>query len=303
MLLRRFTDFILKGRLRSIGTAFVIAFIPVIGSISLLIAGLVTLRKNAFEGALVTLAASVPLVIQYALTPADEKTLFFIGMAALGLVGNALLWFFAVLLRRYNNWNLVLEVGLLIGMLGVVAAHILYPDIQGWWIKQLTDYLNTLKMQAISGIEEIQAQMVHSAKFITGFLAVSLILNILLQLLMARWWLVALFQPGGLHYELQHVRLSYIASGLFVVLVVLSFFKLGLVLDLLPVLFAIFAVAGLSLAHYLINLVRHVTWLWLGLVYLIIIILPEYSIVALAILALFDTWLDFRKRADRFLRH
>ncbi len=95
MLLRRFTDFILQSRFHTILFVFLLAFIPLIGSLSILIAALVTLRKGKFEGALAVCAASAPYIIGYML-PADASQLVLPAWFVLTVVlaSNILVWFF-----------------------------------------------------------------------------------------------------------------------------------------------------------------------------------------------------------------
>ena len=89
MFLRRFTDFVLQNRLQAMATAFITAFIPVIGSISILIAALVTLRKGAYEGALVAVAATLPYIISYfTAIPAADQVQMAVAMLAILIVSN-----------------------------------------------------------------------------------------------------------------------------------------------------------------------------------------------------------------------
>lgn len=64
----------------------------------------------------------------------------------------------------------------------------------------------------------------------------------------------------------------------------------------MPVMYMMFGLAGLSLIHYLMGLISKSSWFWLVLIYVGMIWLFPFSIVAIAIMALFDTWLNIRKR-------
>jgi len=227
-----------------------------------------------------------------------------LGVLKIALLGNVLIWLFAVLLRQYSNWSFVLEAAVLVGVIGVGLAHLLHPDLQGWWEQALGSYfsqtsgmVDALKATSDQSLQEIQAGVIASIKtYATGFLAVSILFNVLLQLIVARWWQSALFNPGGLRKELYQIRLGYLTAGLFVLLVLLGYFKSALALDEIPIFYAAFGMAGLSLIHYLIGSYLSLNWFWLALVYLGIIVLFPLSMVAIAIIALFDTGLDFRKR-------
>jgi hypothetical protein len=303
MLLRRFTDFILQGRFQAMGTAFVLAFIPVIGTVSILIAALVTLRKNIVEGGLVFVAASLPLLIQYIAVPAENQNEMLLYIIVIMLMTNVLTWFFAVLLRLYGSWNPIMEASILIGFLAIGLIHILYPDIQDWWVKQFSAYFGkTLEvvdsLRSESAQQDLRLELMTVAKrYATGFAAASILINVLLQLAIARWWQATIFNPGGLPKELQQIRLGYAAAGLFVVMLLLSYFKNSLALDMMPLLYVIFALVGLSFLHYAVSFTK-VSWLWITLVYMGIIGLFPFSLMVVAVIGLFDIGLNFRNRIN-----
>jgi len=305
MLLRRFTDFVLRGRLQAMASAFLIAFIPVLGMVSILIAGLVTLRKGAYEGALVLLAATLPYLLGFlvsgtAISEQEPLTQIIIWVF---VVSNVLTWFFAIVLRKFNNWSFTLELAALLGVLIIGIVHIIYPDIQQWWAVQLNAYfaktaevVGKIKGEAaVAGLER-QAQAVAAAKyFATGLIAVSILFNVLLQLLIARWWQAAMFNPGGLRKELLQIRLGHVTALVFAVEIILSYTGNDFALDTLPVLYGAFFAAGLSLIHYLAQLAKNAL-LWLVLFYGVVVWLFPLSIILVGILGLIDTGFDFRKR-------
>jgi hypothetical protein len=178
-------------------------------------------------------------------------------------------------------------------------VHILYPDVQGWWESTLNHYFNNMmtSLKSASGAPEAQAAFVAIAKhYATGFLTASTLFNVLLQLIIGRWWQAAVFNPGGLRKELHQIRLSYISGGWFVLLLLLSYFKSEFAMDAMPILYMAFAMSGLSLIHCLVATYAIAGWFWLILIYLGIIWLFPLSMVSIAIIALFDTGLNFRKR-------
>ncbi|HLB58303.1 MAG TPA: hypothetical protein VJL60_05765, partial [Gammaproteobacteria bacterium] len=107
MLLRRFTDFVLQSRLHAMGTAFVIAFVPLIGGIGAVIAALVTLRKGVFEGTVVMCATTVPYLLSVYHYPTTASIEFNIALISVGLIvaSNILTWVLATISRRYDNWS------------------------------------------------------------------------------------------------------------------------------------------------------------------------------------------------------
>lgn len=297
MMLRRFTDFILQNRLQAMGIAFALAFLPLIGSLSILIAALVTLRKGAYEGALVFLAASLPVLIRYMALPADASVGLAQTMILIVLGSNFLVWLFAVLLRAYGHWSVVLEMTLLFGILFVGLAHVMYPELPAWWEKELSLYAGKA-LAAADDTKEVQAAIIADMKnYATGFVLSFVLINVVLQLLMARWWQAVIFNPGGLRKELYDIRLKYIAGAVFLAVLLLSYLKNAYALDMMPLVYMVYALAGLSLLHYVISCIATRSgWFWLLLVYTSMILLFPFSVAAIAVLGLFDTGLDLRKR-------
>lgn len=300
MLLRRITDYILQSRVHAMSAALALTLIPFGGTVSVLIAALVTLCQGALEGALVSVVATVPYLV-YTLFPDKNQPLLVMSLLAVMIVSNVLTWAFAVLLRRYNNWNRVIELAALLSILIVATIHIEYPGVADWWGTQFTAYftkslplIDSVKPDALPS--DVQAQLVMFAKnYATGFAVVVVLLNIILQVLIARWWQAAMFNPGGLRKELYQIRLGYVAGIVFVCGLVLSAIGNNTVLDIMPILYTTFCVAGLSLLHNLVQLTK-AAWVWLALVYAVLVWVFPYSVVIIAILGLLDTGIDFRKR-------
>jgi len=309
-ILHRFTNFILQGRVFACSIAFILAYVPVIGSVSVLIAGLVTLRKGAFEGALVFLAATVPYVFNYYnnTTPIETD----ISLAAIAFIiftiSNSFMWFFACLLRRYSSWSFVLDWAILLGVFIIGIIHFSYPDIKNWWSQQLTEYFSktTAMMREIQPNAEalpavVQEQIVNIIKvYATGLLFASMLFNALVQLLIARWWQAMIFNPGELRKELLNIRLSYMAGLLFFIIYPLAHWRNEIAMDAIPVVYLIFSAAGLSIIHCLLAKKMRIMgmfFLYVGLIG--IILFPGgISIVALvfSLIGFLDIGINFRKQ-------
>ncbi len=299
-LLRKVTDFILQSRSRAFGVAFVCAYLPLLGSISILIAGLVTLRKGAWEGALILVAATVPFFLSYAMATPQPDQVEMAQIALLALViSNVLVWMYAVILRKYNNWSLVLELSVLLSIVIIGIVHLINPEIQAWWGTQLTAYFTkaTAEMSRLPNTDiKMQLQAIDMIKpFATGLVILSIILNGLLQLVLARWWEVIIFAPGTLRKELYQIRFGYVVGVLFVVVLLLSLWGSATALDMKPVFYGLFFIAGISLAHCLLAKAKY-GWFWLMFMYIAFILLFPKSMMIIAVFALLDVLLDFRRR-------
>lgn len=308
MILRRVTDFVLRSRYQAILAAFVLAFIPIIGSFSILIAAFVTLRKGVFEGALVLIAATIPNAIEYLTYPPTTGDQVEIQLIALWVAigSNVLTWGLAVVLRRYASWSFVLEIAALIGIAIVIAVHVFYPDITGWWQTQLTTYLGKTEAALGTAVDAdviaSQNEVVAAMKlYATGVIVASVILNALLQLLVARWWQALMFNPTGLRSELYQIRLGYASAVVFIIALALFHWGSASVSDIMPILFLTFCLAGLSLLHYLAVPARY-GWFWLLVIYGSILGLFPVGLVCVSFVALLDTVLNIRERFDRTLQ-
>lgn len=309
MWLQRFTHYLLQHRYPTIAFAFLITFIPIIGIFGILIAALVTLRKGIVEGAIVTVAASLPYVISFFVSVQDPSAAPFTLWTAMGvaILSNVLTWVFACMLLRQMSWSGIVQVAALLGVLVVSVVHLAYPDIANWWGKQLQIY--AAHAQAVSAAlktsaantNDVQLEALNTSKqYATGVMAVIILLNALFQVVVARWWQAIMFAPKTLRVELQSIRLSQLAGVLFVISLALSYWGNAVVLDVMPILYVLFCAAGLSLVHYLFGLMQSQTaWLWLCLLYVTLILSIPLSVVVIAMFALMDIWLDFRKRFRR----
>lgn len=319
MLLHRITDFILQGRIQAMATAFICVYLSLmlggmtaaflIGIVGIIIAAFVTLRKGVIDGAWVTVAASIPYFLSYS-AQASGNNIWIVGIIAV-VSSNLLTWIFAILLRQYGNWSLTLDCALLIGAVFVGVLHFVFPDISNWWASQMIAHVKK-SAEALAELQAAQTQQestkalietftesVNAIKpYITGFITVVFLFGALMPMLIARWWQSVIFNPGGLQKELYRIRLSYVSGSIFVIAIILTYLGNGVASDILPILFGIYCLAGLSLLHAFIGPTKY-WWLWLGVIYLGLMFLP-IVIIIIALMAVVDTSVDFRKRLHKF---
>jgi len=307
MLLRRFTDFVLRSRLHAMGVAFAFSLMPLLGaSLGILVAALVTLRKGAFEGTLVLCATIAPYLLSYALSsPSSQPEMVMIATATIVAI-NVVTWLLALVLRRYGNWSFVIEVAILTGVLLIGVIHLMFPGIQDWWSLQLAAYLKKtaslfqqLAPEGVPPEEAMEATVIAGIKpYITGFVMASIIFNALLQLVIARGWQAVIFNPGGLRKELCQVRLGYVSAAVFVIVLALAYMSNVFGLDMMPVMVTAFCAAGLSLIHFVLA-PRQMGWFWLVLIYLGVMFIFPMGMVLFAIAGLLDSFFNLRLRFER----
>jgi len=313
MKLQRFTEYLLANRLRAVLLLAVFSLIPVVGMLGVLFAGFVTLRKGAVEGAMMTVAATLPIVIKFLLMTAGHDSplspmVLWTAISFL-VICNTLTWLLAVLLYRQMTWSAILQLAALVGVLVISVVHLAYPDVADWWgtqLTQLTASASESAASALSGVmqdsaklpSEAQIEAINEAKnYASGMIVMFLLLNAVMQLIVARWWQAVLYAPGMLRRELHHIRLSNLAGVLFLLSQVLAWQSNSVVLDILPILYLLFVCAGLSVIHYFLGLMVSPTrWFWVVLLYVMIYYTMPASMMLISLVALMDIWFDLRKR-------
>jgi len=309
MKFQRFTKYMLEHRLEAVLLTFGFTFIPVLGVLGILFAALVTLRKGPAEGAIVTVAATMPYVFSFMLASHDPNALPIVLWTAVmvAVVSNILTWVFASMLAWQLSWSRILQIAALIGVLVISVIHLQFANIADWWSAQLTSYYTqaskamseVLNETANGGPSDAQLESIKMTKYyISGMIGSAILLNAVLQLVVARWWQSILYAPGVLRRELHHIRLSKMAGILFMVGIILSYIgNNSVVLDIMPIAYLLFAGAGLSLIHFFFGkMVSPTRWFWISLLYVAIIFAMPLSVVIVAMMALFDVWFDLRKR-------
>lgn len=313
--LERFTNFLLQHRWQTLGLVFVASFVPVIGIIGTLAAALVTLVKGIGEGAALMFVATLPYILSFFMVGNHDVVLPLAAWAAIGVavLSNALTWVFASMMYRKATWSTVFQVAALTGALAVSIVHFVYPDVSDWWgvqlqtyyeqaqavTKQLKDAAGTAVTVPTLGDTQLEAIQV-TRHYATGLMTAAILFNAILQLIAARWWQAMVFNPGSLRRELRNIRLSKLAGSLFILSLALSYFGNSVISDIMPVLYLLFAAAGLSLIHYLFGLMRSpMVWFWLTFTYITILFAMPLSLWIVGVLGLLDVWMDIRKRVGR----
>jgi hypothetical protein len=343
------SNFVLDSKLKALATVFILAFIPLLGSIAIVLTALVTLRKGPLIGLMVTIGATMPYLI---LLPFQSMPLG-LWITLIVVLTNLLTWLFAVVKRSFNAWGPVLEIAAFIGMTVVIMFHLLIPDISAFWQKKLTVYLTQIvgsSKNGLSGDNAITNLMQQLAKsdvdnnkavdtagksataagravsskaakplspllepevisfinqikfFVSGIIAVALIFSALLQVGLAQLWQASISKNTGPPLAMFHnIRFSAMMGLVFIVVIVLSYLKIAVAIDMLSLLYMAFFISGLSLVHYLCSNIKGLAWLGLFVFYSILICswtvyhLP-LLFQLLALVALLDVWLDWRQK-------
>ena len=296
--MRSLASFIMRGRwqaalVAALATVLSLLLPPILifGAASVALA---TLRWGSREGALVILISACAIFIL-------TLPLFGSGSIQLALIVALLFWlpswFLALALRTTISLALTLAVAAAFGALAVLAFYAVLYDPASWWTETLNAQLKPMFDSA--GLIKDEAAFNDFVKFLAlimpGIIAASFLANILLGLLLARWWQALLYNPGGFRKEFHALRLgqrmalaTVIVSGLALII------GLPLFINLLWVLGAIYVIQSFALVHGLVfkaGLARG----WLIGFYVLMTFAPQL-LSFLCLLSVIDAWVDFRSR-------
>ena len=278
--MRVLAEFIMRGRMQA---CLVGVFGSLLPFVSVSTIGLVTLRKGAAEGFIVSLWVILPLLLSYMLSASSPFMAVVSGVALINmaLVANAH--------RVTADWNFSLGIATLSGVVLVCLAALLFQA-------EMNDFVNELEeMLATASEQSGQTMLVLTRNGFLAFVAWVVIFNTVIGLVLSRWWQALLYNPGGFQEEFQTLRLSPKLS-----LVCLSIFIAGLALGgnyqlwlrlaSIPLL-----IGGLAIVHYVVQhkgFGRQV----LVVIYVGLILFGPVLMVLLGALGAADSVMNFRTR-------
>ena len=236
--MRVLAEFIMRGRMQA---CLVGVFGSLLPFVSVSTIGLVTLRKGAAEGFIVSLWVILPLLLSYMFSASSPFMAVVSGVALINmaLVANAH--------RVKADWNFSLGIATLSGVVLVCLAGLLFQA-------EMNDFVNELEeMLATASEQSGQTMLVLTRNGFLAFVAWVVIFNTVIGLVLSRWWQALLYNPGGFQEEFHMLRLSPKLS-----LVCLSIFIAGLALGgnyqlwlrlaSIPLL-----IGGLAIVHYVVQ--------------------------------------------------
>ena len=278
--MRVLAEFIMRGRMQA---CLVGVFGSLLPFVSVSTIGLVTLRKGAAEGFIVSLWVILPLLLSYMFSASSPFMAVVSGVALINmaLVANAH--------RVTADWNFSLGIATLSGVVLVCLAGLLFQA-------EMNDFVNELEeMLATASEQSGQTMLVLTRNGFLAFVAWVVIFNTVIGLVLSRWWQALLYNPGGFQEEFQMLRLSPKLS-----LVCLSIFIAGLALGgnyqlwlrlaSIPLL-----IGGLAIVHYVVQhkgFGRQV----LVVMYVGLFLFGPVLMVLLGALGAADSVMNFRKR-------
>lgn len=272
--MRALAEFVMKDRRRAIIAVLLLGLLPMVNLLSPVVVGLTLLRKGVNEALAVLVWALLPMGAYAYIGDAIPLILL---LSVTGL---------AAVLRQTQSWELTLSGAMLVG-LSVEAYLLLRPELLDLLFQQLDAYMVANRIEGLP-IDELRASL-------TSLLAVTYGALAALQLMLARWMQAALYNPGGFRQEFHSLRIGKKVALLLVAI------TLGASAGVLPASWVVYSTlpllfAGIALVHGVVAL-RQMPGAALTVFYAVMLLLIAMQGVVL--LALIDSWYDFRARLQR----
>lgn len=294
MILNKVGSYLLQKRAHAIWVALLCSLLPLLqvptNWIAISIMALVTLHKGAKEGLLVVAWIILPTIVFLWL--GDALPFLMLSIARILVV-----WFLACLLGSTVSWRSSLQLLAGCGVVGILLAHAIVPDLTGWWLSQFTHYWPLISQQLQLNLSDAEAALLlgHVAQFATGMVLTLLLGFDVVLLVIARAWQALLFNPGGFSKEWRLLRMNFWYSTLLLVVILLAWLDVSTVFkDILPVLCVPLFFSGLSFIHAKLPEKKSIRLPWLILLYALLVLFFPYVAVLLVALGFVDSCYDFR---------
>lgn len=259
------------------------------GFFASILVAFVTLNKGFRSGLFVLVWVALPAVSMMVL---KQWSLFDVL-----LLHCVVVWLLAGILRKTMSWPLVLEIAALLGVFAIVGIHFGVHDVKAWWIQNLTQYIKNLSLDTSWKItpKEMDDLIHFVVPVASGIVAFFVLISLLAELFIARWWQSAMIQPGSLRFEILRLRIHPWVTVVILAFVGAAFFKSPIMIDLIPVVLLPLTVAGLSLMHWFAARNKQFVFVLL-FIYLIVLFLPIVMLALLAIVGFWDSCFNVRAR-------
>ena len=271
-MMRGLAEYVMTGRRQAIIAVMLLGLIPLVNLLNPVVVGLIALRKGLQEVAVIFAWAILPLGA-WAVAGDVVPLIMLIGIAGL-----------AVLLRETESWEFTLLAAIAVGVCVEVYFR-LQPAVIDALMQQLDLYLQASNPQGLQ-IEEVRDVMLSVIGAVYMFLSIVL-------LMLARWMQAVLYNPGGFKQEFHSLRIEQKVALALIVIMLLSSF--GIVVPEAWVLYFVLPLmfSGIALMHAVVAK-KKLSSMWLVTFY-ILLMLPVV-VQILVLLALIDSWYDFRSR-------
>lgn len=299
--MRLLASFVMRGRSQAVMAIGILALLsllfPPLSVISSAAVALVTLRRGLLDGLFVVLLGTAACALLALLVQVDV-----ISVAGFTLLLWLPVWVLALLLRSSSSLALTTTVALLFGLLVIVVYYVEFSDPVAEWRRLLEPLLQSFNQAQTLETGQQKLLLDVLSHWMTGLMAAGFFLQLVVSLLLARWWQSLLFYPGGFSSEFYRLRLPRTLALLTLGVIGLLLMDLGIgspTLDYLAMLLiTAYLLQGLALAHS-IRAQLGANPGWLIAMYILLFIAVPHMVITLATVGIADAWLDMRSRIGK----
>lgn len=256
------------------------------------IVALVTLRKGYISGAVVLAFVALPAVgflLHRQWSPFDFM-----------FIECVLVWFLAILFRRYQSWTLNFDVMVLGSLVALLIFHWCVPNTGKFWMDLILSFAKDLSATTHMDVNltELANAIQPFLPYLTGLILFSICTILFLELCVARRWELGIMRrPEVFAQEFTAIRMGYLTAGLLLLVVVGTVCGLSLARDALFILVLPFMFAGLSYVHYLAKKNRYMFFVLVAIYVGLFITYTSIGVVLLlAAIGFIDSLCNLRKR-------
>jgi len=296
--MRLLASFVMQGRSRAVMAIGILGLLslllPPLSIISSSAVALVTLRRGLQDGLFVTLLATAACALLALMVRVDV-----ISVVGFTLILWLPIWALALMLRSSGSLALTTTVALLFGLLVIVVYYVEFNDPVTEWRRLLEPLLQGFLQGQTLETGQHKLLLDVLSHWMTGLMAAGFFLQLMISLMLARWWQSLLYNPGGFRSEFHQLRLPRALAIFSVIVLGLLLLDLGMggpMLDYLAMLLiTAYLVQGLALAHGVRSQVGANPG-WLVAMYIMLFIVVPHMAITLATAGIADAWLDLRSR-------
>lgn len=294
--MQRFGQYLLANSVRASLMALACLLLPwPLSAIAAIIVAFVTLQQGAVKGL---------MLLSWVVLPAAAATWKSPEMAIpydIAFLTCIFCWGFSSLLRLTRSWARVLELATAMGVLFVLCIHLLPNEL----LTSIADGLERIILQNLQQAMQSDlaaiTDIVHKiAPYLLGSLYTLFALIAVIGLMLARLWqLKIIATQNERRIEFYSIRVSrFLAVFSAGVIVAMFSWQEDWLVALSQIAVLPFVFGGFSLLIY-VNMVNQTHKYWRLILVLaavmILLFLPRYLLIALALLGFVDSWIDFRK--------
>ncbi len=279
MIARALAEFVMRGPIQ----ASIIAmcyFVPILPQA---VIALVTLRKGAKQGSLVTVISILPAAFLL-----QQSSVALLGSLVLGAI---IVYVTALVLRVTVSWSFGLLALLSSVGIGVVIGTGI-PELMQFYVDFLLNYRDALEQNGSGLTLVLSEERIQSTVFLSGILALNILLTSLISVLIARWWQAMLFNPGAFGEEFRALSLGKSFAMLYMAFSVLMLWVEGGffwgVCTVLPI-----CLVAIAIVHsVLLDNANKITLLIIFYVLIVLLMIP--MLLMMTVVGFVDHWFNFR---------